>query len=278
MTAEQRARRDADEAARAAGVRIQEVTDLAGMAAVQDLFDGIWKPDPSNPTVTTELLRALTKAGNYVVAAYRDTRMVGACVGFFGPPREAMLHSHIAGVVPDLTGRSVGHAMKLDQRAWAIERGVRTITWTFDPLVRRNAYFNLVKLGAAATEYLPDFYGGMHDGINGDDESDRLLIVWDLHAPLARSVDRPIGGAVVALGHGEDGGPRKGSSVGETLLVGVPADVETLRLADPQLARRWRSALREVLGPLMAGGARITGFDRSGWYVVSCNKPANAGS
>jgi hypothetical protein len=24
-----------------------------------------------------------------------------------------------------------------------------------------------------------------------------------------------------------------------------------------------------VLSPLMAGGARVTGFDRNGWYVVS---------
>ena len=263
MTAEQ----EAAHAARAAGVQIREVTDLAGFAAVQELFDGIWRPDPSNPTVTTELLRALTKSGNYVVTADRDGRIVGACVAFFGPPREAMLHSHIAGVVADLTGRSVGHALKMHQRAWALKRGVRTITWTFDPLVRRNAYFNLVKLGAHATEYLPDFYGGMHDRINGGDESDRLLIEWDLYA--ARPGRTGIDGAVVALGYAADGGPHKGSTAAGTLLVAVPADVEALRAADPGLARQWRSALRDVLRPLMAGGARITGFDKAGWYIVT---------
>jgi len=260
---------DAVTAAKAAEVTLSEVTDLAGFAAVQRLFDGIWRPDPKNPTVTTELLRALTKSGNYLVAAHRDERLVGACVAFFGPPREAMLHSHIAGVVPDLIGHSVGHALKLHQRAWALERGVRTITWTFDPLVSRNAYFNLVKLGARAAEYLPNFYGGMHDGINGDDETDRLLIQWDLHS--ATPGETGAEGALVALGRTEDGGPDKGSTDADTLLVAVPRDVETLRAKDRGLARQWRSALREVLVPLMADGARITGFDKTGWYIVRRN-------
>lgn len=257
---------DASTAAKAAGVRLSEVKDLAGFAAVQRLFDGIWRPDPSNPTVTTELLRALTKSGNYLVAAHSDDRLVGACVAFFGPPREALLHSHIAGVVPDLIGRSVGHAIKLHQREWALDRGVRKITWTFDPLVSRNAYFNLVKLGARAAEYLPHFYGGMHDGINGGDETDRLLIEWDLHSSPAGETSAE--GAVVALGRAGDGGPDKGSTDADTLLVAVPRDVETLRAKDPGLARQWRSALREVLVPLIAGGGRITGFDKAGWYIV----------
>ncbi|HZM82956.1 MAG TPA: hypothetical protein VFC19_45145 [Candidatus Limnocylindrales bacterium] len=260
---------DASTVAQAAGVKLSEVTDLAGFAAVQQLFDGIWRPDPGNPTVTTELLRALTKSGNYLVAAHRDDRMVGACVAFFGPPGEAMLHSHIAGVIPDLIGRGVGLALKLHQREWALDRGVRTITWTFDPLVSRNAYFNLVKLGARAAEYLPDFYGGMHDGINAGDDSDRLLIQWDLHSPEAGETSAE--GAVVALGRAEDGGPAGAldpAGDAETLLVAVPRDVETLRAKDPALARRWRSALRKVLWPLMDGGARITGFDKAGWYIV----------
>jgi len=53
------------------------------------------------------------------------------------------------------------------------------------------------------------------------------------------------------------------------LLVGVPADIERMRSSDPKRAAAWRGALRDVLAPLMAGGARVTGFDRDGWYVVS---------
>ncbi|GIH02363.1 hypothetical protein Rhe02_04300 [Rhizocola hellebori] len=266
MTALPTAAQEAARAAQAAGVQLREVADLAGFVAVQQLFEGIWKPDPHHPPVTTELLRALTKAGNYVVAAERQGRMVGACVAFFGPPGEAAMHSHIAGVVPDQAGRSVGYAVKLHQRAWALDRGVRTISWTFDPLVSRNAYFNLVKLGAAAGEYLPNFYGGMHDGINGGDETDRMLVRWELAAP--RSGVTGAEQAVVALGRTAEGGPAIGSLDGDTLLVAVPVDVEALRANDSALARRWRGALREVLAPLMADGARVTGFDKTGSYVL----------
>jgi predicted GNAT superfamily acetyltransferase len=176
------------------------------------------------------------------------------------------MHSHIAGVAPELSGRGVGYALKLHQRAWALDRGVRTITWTFDPLVGRNAYFNLVKLGAVAAEYLPDFYGGMDDGINGGDETDRLLVRWELDAPGATGA--PSDGSVVALDRSADGGPVAGSLDGDRLLVAVPSDVEKLRATDPALARRWRTAVREALVPLLADGAQITGFDKAGWYVL----------
>ncbi|MDT5034788.1 MAG: hypothetical protein QOC94_4959, partial [Actinoplanes sp.] len=56
---------------------------------------------------------------------------------------------------------------------------------------------------------------------------------------------------------------------GPVVKVAVPPDVEKLRSADPGTAREWRHALREVLQPLLAAGARVTGFDRDGWYVVS---------
>ena len=97
------------------------------------LFDEIWGRT-GNPPVTPELLRALTKAGNYVAARTTATSWSARCVGFLAARRHA-LHSHIAGVAPGLVGRSVGFALKLHQRAWALDRGVDMIAWTFDPLV-----------------------------------------------------------------------------------------------------------------------------------------------
>ncbi|GAB3568958.1 hypothetical protein GCM10027445_19920 [Amycolatopsis endophytica] len=264
----------AAKAAVAAGVRVREVTDLAGLDAVYRLFDLIWRPDPANPPVTTELMRAMTKAGNYVGGAYVGDELVGACVGFFGTP--GVMHSHIAGVSPAMAGRRVGPALKLHQRAWALPRGISVIEWTFDPLVSRNAYFNLGKLAAVAVEYLPNFYGGMRDHINGGDDTDRLLVHWRIASPevaaacdgTPRGAGAPVRGAVVALGRdGET--PRPGSLDGETLLVAVPRDIETLRRTDPGLAGQWRVAVRDTLGTLLAEGARVEGFDRSGWYVVT---------
>ncbi|MCA2214221.1 GNAT family N-acetyltransferase [Jidongwangia harbinensis] len=270
----------AEAAAGAAGVRIRPLTGLDEFDQVYRLYQAIWHPDPTNPPVTGELLRALTKAGNYVAGAYADGELVGAGVGFFGAPAHRELHSHIAGVSAAARGRNVGFALKLHQRAWALDRGVAAITWTYDPLIARNAYFNVVKLGAEPVEYLPNFYGGMLDGINAGDETDRLLVRWDLTAPHVedaaagriRRVDAAAlraAGAVVGLDRAGDGTPVAGSPDGGTVLVAVPPDVGALRGTDPGLARRWRIAVRDVVRPLLTGGGRITGFDRTGWYVVT---------
>src|SRR5262245_50269041 len=172
----------ADAAALSAGVTVRALSDLAELEQVVELLSGIWGR-PENPPMTLELLRAFTKAGNYVGGAFEDGRLVGACVGFFHAPNEDTLHSHIAGVSRTASGRSIGFALKLHQRAWALAHGVAEIAWTFDPLVARNAYFNLAKLGAVPTEYLTNFYGAMSDDINGADDSDRLLVRWRLLDP-----------------------------------------------------------------------------------------------
>jgi predicted GNAT superfamily acetyltransferase len=285
---------DADDAAaraaKAAGVAVRELASLDELDAMVGVFDQIWDPDGDNSSVRLDLLRAMTKAGNYASGAYdaASGALVGACMGFFGPPSRAELHSHIAGVVPAGLGRSVGFALKVHQRAWCLRRDVRLIAWTYDPLIRRNAHFNLVKLGARPVEYLRNFYGVMDDAINGGTETDRMLVHWDLQADVARDASagrpRPASfdaersrGAVVALSAGPDGLPRPGLPLpggpgSRRLLVGVPADIEAMRLSDPAGAAAWRTALRDVLSPLVAGGARVTGFDRTGWYAVSTRR------
>jgi predicted GNAT superfamily acetyltransferase len=281
---------DADEAAAraasAAGVVVRELVTLGELDAMIALFDEIWEPDDGNPSLRVDLVRAMTKAGNYASGAYdaASGQLLGACIGFFGPPSRAELHSHIAGVLPAGLGRAVGFALKLHQRAWALRHDVRVIAWTFDPLIRRNAYFNLVKLGARPAEYLRNFYGVMDDAINGGTETDRMLVHWDLRSAVARAASagrpRPASfeaerarGAVVALSAGGDGWPAPGPpGAGGTpplVLVAVPADIEATRLADPPLAAAWRIALRDALSPLLDSGARVTGFARNGWYVVA---------
>jgi predicted GNAT superfamily acetyltransferase len=184
-------------------------------------------------------------------------------------------------------GRAVGFALKVHQRAWCLRRGIRLIAWTYDPLIRRNGYFNLAKLGARPVEYLPNFYGTMDDAINGGTETDRVLVQWDLCSELTADAawgrPRQVSsaaererGAVTALSAGPGEFPVHGMPAGgpavsgvRTLLVGVPADIEAMRASDPARAAAWRTALRDVLSPLLGGGARVTGFGRDGWYVVS---------
>lgn len=274
----ERAQAAADAAAARAGVVVREIADIHEVEAVARLYQAIWRSD-AIPPIAPELLRALALAGNYVGAAFAGGELVGACVGFFSAPAEGKVHSHIAGVSAAVRGRDVGFALKLHQRAWALGCGVSTIAWTFDPLVSRNAWFNLAKLAAEPVDYLPNFYGGMHDSVNGADDSDRLLVHWALssarvaaagerHGRPGDAAAERAGGAVVALAASPLGRPVAGALDGDTSLVAVPADIESLRATDPGLAKEWRTAVREVLVPLMSGGARISGFDRAGWYIV----------
>jgi predicted GNAT superfamily acetyltransferase len=279
LSSAERAAAAAGAAASAAGIEMRLVTDLAELRAVYRFYESIWRADPADAAVTPNMLRALSKAGNYVAGAYDGSGLIGACVGFFAAPTRHELHSHIAAVSVAARGRSVGRAMKLHQRAWALDQGVSTVSWTFDPLVSRNAYFNLVKLGGTPVQYLPDFYGNMGDAINGDDTTDRLLLRWDLTAEhVARSAQGlhrywdaealRESGAVTGLGRSPHGHPVPGTADGRTVLVAVPADIETLRGTDPACARQWRSAVGDVLGPLLDEGASVRGFDRAGWYVL----------
>ena len=146
--------------------------------------------------------------------------------------------------------------------------------------MRRNAWFNLARLGAAPLEYLPDFYGPMHDTINDGDQSDRLLTSWalDSEAVVRAVAGEPVtvnlvelraAGAVAVVAPGPDGGPVvTPGPAGRPWLVAVPPDVEALRARAPQLAAQWRLAVRAALGSALDAGARVHGFAREGWYVV----------
>ncbi|EXG82840.1 GNAT family N-acetyltransferase [Cryptosporangium arvum] len=250
----------AEAAAHKAGVVVRELTDMVRITEAVDLLASIWGR-AANPPVTAELMRAFSKAGNYVTGAFDDDRLIGACVAFFHEPAGSALHSHIAGVSRDAAGRGVGFALKLHQRAWALQRGVADIVWTFDPLVARNAYFNIAKLGARPAEYLPNFYGAMSDAINTGEDSDRLLVHWRLREYDDERPGTPPG-AGVSLAVGADGGPLPSPVDGPVHLVAVPRDIEAMRADDPALARRWRIAVREALT------GQIEGFDPAGFYVV----------
>ena len=270
------AREAAAAAAARADVTIRELTDLAGIEGASALFNQVWN-DPGGPIMPVNLVRALSSAGNYVAGAFSDGVMVGAIVGVLGlHGGELVLHSHILGVLAQTRGRSVGQALKLDQRAWCLDRDIERVLWTFDPLVRRNAYFNLAKLGAVGARYETNFYGSMNDGINTGDETDRLVAVWPLLQPRVeaaaggRPIDPPGGDrASVLLDIDSDEGPVLLDGEGPVLRCRVPTDILKIRERDAALARRWRHALRDTLGAAIGNGYHATGMDRDGWYSLT---------
>ncbi len=242
---------------------VRELTTTEELFAASALLAGIWRPTDPMPY---ELLRVVRHIGGYVAGAYDGDELLGVCAAF--PTADGGLHSHIAGVTAP--GRGVGYAIKLHQRAWARARGMSMITWTFDPLVRRNAYFNLAKLGARVEEYLEDFYGEMPDELNAGDPSDRLVLVWDLGESTAvRDLTAPDAGTVMALTDDPAGRPLECEARGAArLAVGTPTDIAALRAGDPAVAGEWRRAQRAALGGPLAAGYRVTGFTRSGHYIL----------
>ncbi|RSM97679.1 GNAT family N-acetyltransferase [Nonomuraea sp. WAC 01424] len=256
-------REEAAGAAAKSGVLIRELHEIGEFTQVYRLFEEIWRPDPGNAPVAVEMMIGFAHTGNYVAGAYEGEVLVGASVGYRAAG--GSLHSHVTGAA---IGRGIGYALKLHQRAWCLERGLDRITWTFDPLVRRNARFNLVKLGARPEEYLRDFYGVMADAINEGDSSDRLLAVWPLDERPVEARSEPAEGRVRVLEEAGPG-PVERPAVAVVVLVGTPHDVERLRREDPAAARAWRAAVRKVLGGLMEAGGRVDGFTDRGDYVVS---------
>ncbi|MCA1713553.1 MAG: GNAT family N-acetyltransferase, partial [Actinobacteria bacterium] len=260
-------------AARGVDVEVVELDGLQRLEQASSLFGAVWSTPGDHTQMPVNILRAVASAGGFVAGACRSGALVGAIVGFLGvADGDLLMHSHICGVLPQARA-GVGFALKQHQRAWALARGIQSVTWTFDPLVRRNAYFNLVKLGAGAARYETNYYGAMRDAINAEDDTDRLVAVWDLESPracaaaerLASPLDPAASGnATVALDLDDDQRPVVRTARGEVLVCRVPYDIVALRAVDRRLGARWRAALRDTLGTAMGDGYCVEGFTSNG--------------
>lgn len=264
-------------AAARAAVSVHALEAQEDLDAAERLLSEIWEVG-DEPLVQSSLMRALLYGGNYVSGAFAEGRLVGTSIGFLGRQESRLhLHSHITGVAKAMQSRSVGFALKQHQRAWALRNGLDEIVWTFDPLVRRNGYFNINKLGAQIIDYKPNFYGSMRDGINGDDDTDRCVVVWD--AGSERAIEAADGRQLqpaadpdrtkVVLIEEPDGSPTVDLGPGEMLAAQIPYDIVQMRYEDPGTAAAWRGALREVLVWAFARDYAVTGMTKSGAYVLS---------
>lgn len=263
------------QAQESAGVVMRCLHTAAEAAEASLLLDEVWNVGKAGTTqLEPGLIVALAHAGNYVAGAFdaEDDSLIGVTIGFFGQPLGKMMHSHIAGVRHEQVGRGTGAAMKLHQRLWCLNHGIKQMTWTFDPLIARNAYFNFSRLGVNALDYYEDFYGQMRDGVNEGQASDRMLVSWRLDLPARPPLPEVLEDAepVFALDT-VDGEPRLSDVPRECEVVGVriPSDIESLRGVDPELATRWRMALRDTFTGLMADGWEIVTCRRDGVYLLT---------
>lgn len=270
------ANRQAAVAADASRVEVRTLHEVDELRGVVEVFDRVWSTS-GVPPIGLEHLVALAHAGSYVSGAFDGDEMLGASVAFLATPIGEVLHSDVTGVLATARDRRLGFAIKLHQRAWALNNGLSRITWTFDPLIRRNAYFNLVKLGAGVSAYLVDFYGDMPDAINVGQGSDRLLASWSLTDPVVdaacagrqRTSPRGIGAPLLTVGADNEPVLAGAEVVADRFArLAMPADIEELRRSDPDLARTWRHVVRDTLGRELMSGARIAGFDPETGYLI----------
>ena len=225
-----------------------------------------------------EVLIALAHSGNVPLGAYDGERLVGFVLGWAGVDEEGLhVHSHMLAALPERRHRGVGYALKLGQRAQALEQDIHVARWTFDPLVARNAWFNLGKLGAVADRFGRAFYGEMSDEINRGDRTDRLVVRWDLDPDPARrprrrgsrpcSRPRAIRDAPVPC----QGRPR----LRRGRRGGAARACRTSASETPMLASRWRDAAADALEACFGAGLIVGAFDRdrSAYVLVPGGAP-----
>jgi predicted GNAT superfamily acetyltransferase len=230
-------------------IQVRELDNLQDQDLGRNIFDITWSMD-AGTEITPNLLQAMVHSGSYLSGAFIDNKIVGAAFAFPATNGGLHLHSHMTAVLPEFRDKGVGYALKIDQWNWAKKKNYSHLSWTFDPLVRRNAKLNIAKLGVDISAYHPNFYGDMPDALNAGDESDRLMVSWrtDINAPKARELmTKP-----------------------ETadILIEIPEDIVAIRSKNQSESMKWRRQVREQFLAAFEKNGKVVGFSANNEYVV----------
>jgi predicted GNAT superfamily acetyltransferase len=197
------------------------------------------------------------RIGGQVIGAFDRDVMVGFAMALPGyRAGKPYLHSHMLAVLPEYRNAGLGRKLKLAQREDALARGFDLMEWTFDPLEIKNAHLNIVRLGAIARRYMPDFYGPSTSLLQGGLPTDRLVAEWWLRS---RRVRRTLGEL------GENDAHIEGDSAPVLVQVPVPAAVTDWKRNPDQrkLAESLQTRNRLALESAFSRGLGITGYERS---------------
>ncbi|HZS09886.1 MAG TPA: GNAT family N-acetyltransferase [Blastocatellia bacterium] len=187
--------------------------------------------------------------GGFTLGAFdREDTMLGFAhaLAAFDRQRRPYYYSQMLAVTERLQNAGIGARLKLDQRDYALERKIPLFTWTFDPLQSRNAYLNIVKLGAVVRRYYANYYGNtstssLHAGL----DTDRLMVEWWVGSDhVARALEG------------------KGRTDEPVATVEVPFDIQRLKDRDLSEARRWQLQIRDSFHHHLAEGLYCAGFER----------------
>jgi len=259
------------------GVEVRHVRTHDEFRACVDLQAATWG-DGFRETVPATILKISQRLGGVTAGAFdAGGALVGFVFGMTGVERGEVVHwSDMLAVRADLQNHGVGRRLKEFQRDVVRALGVTRMYWTYDPLVARNAHFNLNRLGARVAEYVPDMYGtdtgsALHRGFG----TDRFVVVWPIvpgdgvpagrprpdHAPTA--ADAPILNDGVSDGLSADVA-RFATAPPACVRVEIPSDIFDVQAGSLASAAHWRATSRRALQWALANGYAVDRFEHDG--------------
>ena len=214
---------------------------------------------PDHEIYPARMFLNISRTGGHVLGAFSNKGpMAGFVVSVPAWRKEhRFFHSLLLGVLPEHENQGLGRLLKLEQRKAALHAGIEYIEWSFDPLRAKNAYFNIVRLGAITRRYCPNYYGPVLSKLQRRLPSDRLIAEWPLKSARVKN----------ALA-GKN--PRSAKKVASA-EVAIPLDLDVLVTRRSARAREWQSYVRASLQDCFARNLVVTGFEKTdaeAWYLL----------
>ncbi|MBK5186935.1 MAG: hypothetical protein JJD97_01755 [Gemmatimonadaceae bacterium] len=269
------------------GLTIRRVASESEYQQCVDMQHEIWGESYSG-IVPAVILSLAQRLGGVVAGAFdAEGSLLGFVFGMTGLIDGQIGHwSDMLAVRHSARDRGIGHRLKLFQRDALRALGIHTMHWTYDPLVARNAYLNLVKLGATAAEYVIDFYGAeTGSSLHGSLGTDRFIVRWNIAAERDPRglADRPApvapddGPFIVNPARG-DAPPLLGDlPIAPRIRIEIPPDIHTLIEHAPDVALAWRTTTRRAFTWYLGRGYRVAAFSAAPnmgrcFYTVSASE------
>jgi predicted GNAT superfamily acetyltransferase len=254
-------------------IQIRHLESLTDYELCVEMQKETWGEDFSD-VVPASILKVSQKIGGLLAGAYDGDRMVGFVYSLVGHQQGAFVHwSHMLAVSHEARGEGLGRRLKLFQRVELLKRGIKTVYWTYDPLVAQNAHLNINRLGASIAGYVPNMYGGSTGSpLHAGGDTDRCIARWDLDSARVKwAVDGQVVSdrSAAVLESPMVSLPDLGETIDEMELpethsvrVEIPCDALALGQKNPEELTTWRHVVRKAFLNYVGKSYAVQSFHR----------------